>query len=272
MSPEVDFAVSIVRPDSPQLFLLFPGNADVMTIDPLEFIRTTGIGSRNIVIFRDPFRSFFHEGFSGEYRGMDGIVRWQKERLADRFPHVREVFCVGTSSGCGATIHSAYQLKARAAWSFGGRYPRPGALQESDRYRSELFLKTIGRESPVTMTPEELRLITRAVGQPEAQEKVMQLTENPDTILDWDWLRRMAGEIRGTPGGTDFHFYYARTNDVDRCFAEGFQGCPGVALHPVIPPWGDRPPRPGSFNKPDHLIVPILKQTGELPSVFASYL
>lgn len=273
MTTEVSYAITYVRPDSDQLLFLFTGNKEGMTLPPMDFIRKTGIGNRNIVIFRDPHHSCYLKGLCDEYGSMDGIVAWQKEKLADRFSHVREIYCVGTSGGGGPAIYTAYHLRARAAWSFGGRIARLGKIQERDRHREDFHLETLGRKIPGRMTPEERARISMALEQPEVRELRRNLTEIPEKILDLEWIDRLAGRIRTDPVPTDFHLYYAPTNDVDRTFAEAFRDLPRACLHPVTPSWGDSPPPPrASLGAADHLVVNMLDSMGGLSAIFAPYL
>src|SRR6266542_3812391 len=126
MFTQTDFSISCVRPESHQIFFLFVGIWNAVTINTIDFLRATAIGDRNIVIVKDPHPTHcYQRGVSDEYDSLDGIARWQQEQLAGPFAHVREVFCAGTSAGGGAAIYTGYQLRARAAWSLGGRVVNP---------------------------------------------------------------------------------------------------------------------------------------------------
>lgn len=266
------FHVSYVRPESHQLFFLFVGVWEPLTIHTLDFMRNAAIGDRNMVILKDPYGVHcYWRGLSDEYSSLDGIVRWQQEQLATRFPHVREVFCVGTSAGASAALHTACRLRARAAWSLAGRVARADVLQQRERVASELYQTTLGRPALGLPTPEERAALEQAFGTPEVRALRWQLTGNPATVVAQEQVAALVDVVRGCNAGTDFHFYYATTNAIDRQFAETFRCCPRAALYPITPP-----PSDGStdivFRDPDHGIVAILHKMGRLGSVFSAYL
>ena len=273
MPHEPDNAMCYVRPDSDQLFFLFTGLGEGLNIHPLDFIRQTGIGSRNIVIFHDPHRACYREGISKEYDSLDGIVRWQRERLADRFAHVREVFCAGSSGGAFPAIYTGYRLGAKAAWSFAGCVAMPSVIAERERTSIEISRKVTGRSRLGKLTEDERARLAQTMDQPEMRQLRQNLCENPDMVLDWERINHFVGLLRDTPNATQLHLYYVPTNPLDRPFAEAFRGCPQVTIHPLTDPRGEEPaPKHLVFYRIDHEVVVILQYTGNLPGVFSSYL
>jgi glycosyltransferase involved in cell wall biosynthesis len=158
MLTQTRFSISYVRPESHQLFFLFVRVWESMTLHPLEFLRATAIGDRNIVIMKDPHSGHcYQKGVSEEYNSLDGIVRWQREQLASQFPHVTEIFCAGASAGASPAIYTGYHLGARAAWSLGGRIVKPEKTVERDRAVQELYKRVIGRPIPTDCRPKNTR-------------------------------------------------------------------------------------------------------------------
>lgn len=270
MSPDSDFSVCYVRPESSQLFFLFTGNAEQLMFHPMDFIRKTGIGGRNIVILRDPFQACYRKGVAKEYDSLDGLVRWQKEQLAGRFSHVREVFCVGTSGGGGPAIFTGHHLGAKAVWSLAGRLPLPPVVKAQQDAFEATARRVLGHPGSGMMTPEERSKVAKALDSPEGRDLRWELGENPDTVLDRGFLDQLVGLLRDRPGATHYHFYYAVTNSLDELTAEAFRGCPGARLHPIT---SISLPRDSALlANPDHLIVLILDRMGKLSSVFSEYL
>jgi hypothetical protein len=269
---QTDFSISYVRPDSPQLFFLFVGIWNAMTINTVDFLRATAIGDRNIVILKDPHQTHcYYRGVSDRYPSLDGITEWQREQLAGPFAHVREVFCAGTSAGGGAAIHCGYRLRARAAWSFGGRVVKPEVAAERDRVAMDLYRRVIGRPALERLTAEEQARLVEALKDPEMQRLRWDLTGNPDTLVAGERVRDLVDLLGANSVPTHFHFYYATTNAIDREFAQAFQDCPGVTLHPIVPPPTDWS-QDVIFRDPDHGIVSMLYEMGRLGTLFSDYL
>jgi hypothetical protein len=273
MHCETEFSISYIRPESHQLFFLFVGAGESLTIKTLDFIRTTAVGDRNIVIIKDPYYGHcYQSGISAEYNSLDGIVQWQQEELQSRFPHVREVFCAGTSAGGGAAIHTAYRLRARAGWSLAGRIVNTGLIEERDRVSKDFYQKIIGRPNFRQADPDEHAKLVAAFEDPEMRELRWNLTGNPETVVAWPSVEALVNLLHEDSVSTDFHFYYATTNVIDRKFAEAFQTCPRVALHPITPPESWHWKENISFTEPDHGIVTMLYEMSQLGTVFSAYL
>jgi hypothetical protein len=272
MLAQTDFSISYVRPESHQLFFLFVGVWESMTLPALDFLRATAIGDRNIVIFKDPFHGqCYQRGVSAEYDSLDGIARWQQDALVSKFSHVREVFCAGASAGGGAAIHTACRLRARAAWSLGGRIVQGHIVEQRDRVSKAFYERVIGRPSLQQVTPEEQATLVEAFSEPDMRQLRWDLTGNPETVAARDCIDRLVHLLRGHSTPTDFHFHYAVTNAIDREFAEAFTGCPHVTLHPFTPPAKDWS-QDVTFRDPDHQIVQMLLGMGTLETLFSAYL
>lgn len=268
---EAPFSISYVRPESHQLFFLFVGVLEALTVHALDFLRGTAIGDRNIVILKDPYNGHcYTRGVSEEYDSLEGIVRWQRQHLAECFPHVREIFCVGASAGGGAAIYTACQLGARAAWSLGGRIVKPELVVERDRALRALYQRVIGRPTPHGMTPEEHARLVEAFATPDVRQQRWNLSGNPDTVVARDRTDSLVALLQRSRAPTQFHFYYARTNVIDRQFAEPFRDCPNVTLHAVEAPPYDWS-QDVTFRDRDHNIVQMLLQMGRLRTLFAPY-
>jgi hypothetical protein len=269
---QTTFSISYVRPESDQLFFLFVGIWNTLTIQTLDFLRETAIGDRNIVILKDPYRwHCYHRGVSDQYDSLDGIARWQRDEIATRFSHVREVFCAGASAGGSPAIHTACRLGARAAWSLGGRIVNPLVVEERERVSRAFYQRLLGCPAPRGLTPAEHATLLAAFDEPGMRQLRWDLTSNPETVAARDRVGPFVDMVRDDASATDFHFYYATTNVIDREFAEAFQDCPKATLHPITPPSRDWS-QDVSFRDPDHGIVPLLYELGQLGGVFSAYL
>jgi hypothetical protein len=269
---QTNFSMSYVRPESHQLFFFFVGVWESMTIPALDFLRATAVGDRNVVILKDPYPGHcYQRGVSDEYDSLDGIARWQRDEIARVFPHVREIYCAGASAGGSPAIHTGCRLGARAAWSLGGRIVKPDIYDERERFSKALYTRVIGRPLLQRPSPEERARLVEALRDPEVARRRWDLSGNPDTVVPHDKERALVKLLRESRTATDYHFYYATTNVIDREFAEAFEGCPNTTFHPFTPE-----PRDWSqdvtFRDPDHQIVQMLNEMGELSRLFTAYL
>jgi hypothetical protein len=258
------------RPQSDQLFCFFTGGAAMLNINPLDFIQKTGVGHTNIIIFRDPYKVGYRRGISANCPTLDAIVSWVKTQLVGPLSHVRQVLCAGTSGGGVAAIYLGYHLAARAVWSLGGRIAPPNVGLEREKLADEVFQRVLGRTRPCLLTKEDWRKLRHALAQPDLANRVRELTR-PDLINDPAQMAELLDLLGQNDGRTEFHFYYAPTNRVDRAFAETFRRCAFVTLHEVTRPSKDSEDEADPFNDPDHLVVPMLDACGQLDSLFARY-
>lgn len=262
---------SSLRPQSDQLFCLFTGNAGLLNINPVDFIRRTGIAQSNILIFRDPYDACYQQGISPECSSLDGIAAWIGAQLDGPLSHVRDIFCAGTSSGGLPAIHVGYHRAARAVWSLGGRVARPSVVAQRERLANEVYLRVLGHSKPCPLTKAEKVKLREAVATPALTRRVQDVTD-PRLLNDRELMAPLLHLLARNEAQTRFHFYYAITNAIDRGFAETFQGCSFVTLHPVVPPSAEPEDESDPFNDPDHLVVPMLEANGALEDLFSAYL
>lgn len=264
------FSVSYVRPESRQLFFIFTGRG-AGTVNTLDALKQTDIGTRNLVVLRDPHGGCYEYGLSPDYPSLDAIGVWQQEHLAAHFPHVAETFCMGVSSGGLTAIHAASRLHVRAAWSFAGRVVRPEVVQERFRLASALYQELIGRPRTGRVTQEEQAKLEQAFSSPELQCMRSRLCEDPATVIEWQQLRAVVQAVTDARAPTNYHFYYTDTNAVDRECAEAFRGLPNVELNPIHPDPRHLDPDIG-FDEPTHSVVEVLIQMRRWPTMFSEYL
>jgi hypothetical protein len=106
-----------VRQDCAQLFILYTGMAGRMMIPPMQFIQETRLIDRNLVIIRDLNQCCYQRGISPALPTMHQFLSWQQE-LVQKFRHVSEVYCIGSSGGAYASLLSGHFLKASKVWAF----------------------------------------------------------------------------------------------------------------------------------------------------------
>ncbi len=87
-------------------------------MDPFSFLRKTGILKHNLVMLRDPTYSFYHGPISKDFPDFHALKEWQKN-YKEKYPHNREIHCLGTSSGGYAAILFGYYLKVDTVTAFG---------------------------------------------------------------------------------------------------------------------------------------------------------
>jgi len=137
--------VSIGRPSCAQLFFLFGGmdgfvgtSGMITGMSPLDFFRTSGLFSRNLVWIRDPYGANFERGISPEVPDTAGLVDWINSHRRS-LPHVTETHAVGYSSGCYGALMLGHVCKMQSVWVFGPRTGRPkGAAAAKERLRNLL--------------------------------------------------------------------------------------------------------------------------------------
>jgi hypothetical protein len=139
------------------------------------------------------------------------------------------------------------------------------------RVSTDFYRKVLGRPEFNHLTPEEHARLVEAFGTPEMRQMRWNLTGNPDTVVAEARVAELKSVLREGPTTTDFHFYYATTNVIDRQFAATFQDCPTATLHPITPlpkDWS----QDVFFRDPDHAVASILQEMGQLSSLFSAYL
>ena len=110
-------ARALIRPSSNQLFLVYTGNHQRLMTQPALFLSQARLLERNVVMFRSKPGGFYHQGISDSINSVDAFVAWQRALCAG-LPHVRRVFCMGTSMGGYAALLYGYHLGVEAVWAF----------------------------------------------------------------------------------------------------------------------------------------------------------
>jgi hypothetical protein len=106
------------RTNSDQLVYVYTGSAQALMGQPAEFLAKALLLERNVVIFRDVYRAFYHKGISTAIDTFEKFLEWQKA-FVKRSAHVRTLFCVGTSAGAYAALLFGHLLGAEEVWAFG---------------------------------------------------------------------------------------------------------------------------------------------------------
>ena len=111
-------AITFVRPASNQLFFVYTGRARGVGVNPIDFFAQTRLLERNVVVLQDRHRAFYHRGVSAAVPSFDALLGWLTA-FRDSLPHVRRVFCLGTSVGGYAALLSGHLLGVEQVWAFG---------------------------------------------------------------------------------------------------------------------------------------------------------
>jgi len=105
---------------SNQMVFLYQGVQGQLFLPPLDFIRLSGAASRNIAMFRDFSRSYFHGPIHPDWPDIDTTIANQRKILAD-CGRPMELFCVGTSSGAYCAMLFGHYLQADIVYAFGAQ-------------------------------------------------------------------------------------------------------------------------------------------------------
>jgi hypothetical protein len=179
-------AIVLVREESDQLFYVYTGVARGLMINPILFFKKTRLLERNVVIFQDRERAFYQKGVSPALNTFEAFLAWQAA-FHERMPHVRRLFCLGTSMGGYAALLFGHLLGAEEVWAFSpstalgrrrraqmsdvviprersnlatllgtpnGSHTKYNVFYSRDLRRDELAAKRIARCDGVTMCPQ----------------------------------------------------------------------------------------------------------------------
>lgn len=105
------------RESSPRMFYVFQGRRQRLMMEPLTFIRATGLIDVNLVLLRDYHQFFYHGGITSELQDVDAI-RGRLETCRTEWPHVKQAFCLGSSMGGYAAILFGHYLKVDEVYAF----------------------------------------------------------------------------------------------------------------------------------------------------------
>jgi hypothetical protein len=111
--------ITLPRPGSDQLFFVYTGTACRLGgLDPRAFFKRTRLFERNVALLRDEHSAYYQRGLSSSVDSFEALLAWHHEYRSG-LPHVRRVFCLGTSRGAYAAILFGYLLKAEQVWALG---------------------------------------------------------------------------------------------------------------------------------------------------------
>jgi hypothetical protein len=105
------------REQSARLFFVFQGFAMKIQMDPLAFLRETGLLDDNIVMLGDDQRLYYHGGINEEMPDVAGICS-RLAAIREDLPHVQQVNCLGSSAGAYAAILFGHYLKVDTVYAF----------------------------------------------------------------------------------------------------------------------------------------------------------
>jgi hypothetical protein len=106
-----------VRQDSDQLCYVFAGVRRGLMGNPMPFLQQTGLLTRNVAFFVDPVEGYYQRGVNARLDSYDRLLDWQRT-FRHGLPHVRRLFCLGTSMGGYAAVLFGHALCADEVWAF----------------------------------------------------------------------------------------------------------------------------------------------------------
>lgn len=111
--------VTLQRQECSQLFFVYAGAKGFMEgLDPMAFMRHTGLMKRNVVLVRDVESvltpqgiqvSYFENGISPDLPNLEAVLDWQSAYVKS-LPHVSEVYTIGNSFGGWSAMFFGYML------------------------------------------------------------------------------------------------------------------------------------------------------------------
>jgi hypothetical protein len=118
-NPDNQNAVCITRfvEESSQMVFLYQGIQGMLFLPPLDFIRLSGAAKRNIAMFRDFSRSYFHGHIHPDWPDIEAAIANQR-RILDDCGQATELFCAGTSTGAYCALLFGHYLKADIVYAF----------------------------------------------------------------------------------------------------------------------------------------------------------
>jgi hypothetical protein len=137
LDPRKGSVITLPRPGSDQLFFVYTGRAQRLGLDPRAFFMRTRLFERNVALLRDEHGAFYQRGVSSSLDSFEALLGWHHEYRAS-LPHVRRVFCLGTSMGAYAAILFGYLLKAEQVWALGTPATRLDDAQGIPANRADL--------------------------------------------------------------------------------------------------------------------------------------
>jgi hypothetical protein len=248
--------VAYERPECAQVFFLFAGLGEMLMMNPIEFLKETGLTNRNVVLFKGNDEASYERGISDTIRSFEAIVEWQREFLAIR-PHLIEVYAAGTSAGGAAALRCGHDLGARAAWGFGTRVPKAAVIPH---LRTQIQVLTGARSHA------DARERFRALPA-EWKAEFFDCRENVDRVLDQPGLRTLIDRLSNWNGVTTYRSYYCNRSPVDEYVARALEQVPHLTVHRIEQPLDMDVPE---FDTGHNVLRPLQYQ-GELSTIFPPY-
>jgi hypothetical protein len=107
----------LIREECDQLFYIYTGARHGLLGNPLPFLDRTRLLERNLAFFSDPHVAYYYRGVSAPLDSYDTFLAWQRT-LPKQLPHVKRLFCLGTSMGAYAALSFGHLLAAEEVWAF----------------------------------------------------------------------------------------------------------------------------------------------------------
>lgn len=105
------------QPKCRQVFMVYQGMAGRMMMDPMQFMRDSGLVDRNLILFRDCNGSYYQKGVSPEVPTIPALLDWHQKFLT-KLSHAPDRYCVGSSSGAYAAMLFGHLLKVKEVFAF----------------------------------------------------------------------------------------------------------------------------------------------------------
>jgi hypothetical protein len=167
--------ITLIREDSDQLCLIYAAYRGNMSVDALTFFTRARLFERNLAFFRDAGRDYYQGGVSESISSFAALLDWQR-RFLRTLPHVRRVFCLGTSMGAVAALMFGRLLDVEEVWAFAP----PTTQLEAHKIRAPLDL------------PEEQADLARLLASPGGRT-IFNVYYNAGYVKDESAALRLAG-------------------------------------------------------------------------------
>lgn len=95
----------------------------------MAFFLKSGLGNRNVALIRDPYNENFNRGIDGGINSLKDLIAWHQQTL-DAAIHIRDVYCIGPSSGGFAAMLFGHLLQADIVYAIGPR-PAPNGFRQA---------------------------------------------------------------------------------------------------------------------------------------------
>ena len=115
----------VVRPRCAQLFVIFAARRDPddTFVEAGDFLQLSGLAGRNLILVRDPYEVNYERGVAPHLGSSAALAAWIREKRAE-MTHVRDVHCLGHSSGGYGALLFGHLIGADSVFAFS---PRPAS-------------------------------------------------------------------------------------------------------------------------------------------------